>query len=582
MKDDLHARLAELLNRVLALLLSLPILVGSVEGQELSEYVTATDGTLLATDVYLPVGVGPWPVVVTRTPYDIRDPGHYGTWCRTLSNHGYACVAQDARGCGRSGGTYTAFRADRSDGRDTILWINQQSWCNGAIASAGGSAMGITGYAMAATAPPGLQCLFAAMATPDMFRHFFILNGALRWELLANFMVESPELFQDAIEHRVWSEEGWAEYDYLPSDVSINVQALHFGGWWDLMSQGTLDAFQHYQSHGEPAAAGAQRLIMGPWHHFSLATEWMAQPEPEDRMTGELRYPDNAFPGDWPFAGDTWQLLLDWRATCLRDENTEAASWPAVRVYLMGAVGEENAPGNRWLEFATWPPSSNSTPYHLTQGYGLSRTVPGPGELPLRIDPEDPVPTLGGANRHGEFEVAGRPMGVGPYDQREVEAREDVLSFTGDALRHPLTVVGPIRCRVWIRPDTLDLDLSARLTDVYPDGRSMLVTDGIQRARMRCGDDRECLLEPGVPVEIEVDLWSTAYVFSAGHRIRLDLAGSNWPRFEVNPNHGGDFGPAPGIVANPNILVGPEYPTALLLPVLHSTRRPGGRVTPAP
>jgi predicted acyl esterase len=578
MTDDRH-RTPQLLGAALAFFLGLALLLAftPVGAQELSEYVTMTDGTLLATDVYLPIGAGPWPVVVTRTPYDIRDPGHYDTWCRTLSRHGYACVAQDLRGCGRSGGTYTAFRADRTDGYDTILWVSRQSWCNGAIASAGGSAMGITGYAMAASSPPGLRCLVAALATPDLFHQLFLQNGALRWELMYYGMSDTPQLRDDFLAHRLWSEEQWGDYDYLPADRSIDVKALHFGGWWDLFSQGTLDAFHHYQTQGSARAATGQHLIMGPWYHFSLATSWMAQTIAEDRQTGELRYPDNAFPGAWPFAGDTWQLLLDWLGFCLRDETTEVSDWSPVQVYLMGPIGEGGS-GNHWISFATWPPSSTVTPYHLDGDRRLSRTMPGPDELRLLIDPDDPVPTLGGPNRHAELDVAGWPMGAGPFDQRRVEARADVLGFTSDVLQRSLTVVGSIRCRIWLRPDTPDLDLSVRLTDVYPDGRSMLVTDGIQRARMRCGHDRECLLIPGVPVEIEVDLWSTAYVFNPGHRIRVDVAGSSWPRFDVNPNHGGDPGTGPGIVANPDILVGPDYPSALLLPVLPSPRRPGGRV----
>ena len=130
-------------------------------------------------------------------------------------------------------------------------------------------------------------------------------------------------------------------------------------------------------------------------------------------------------------------------------------------------------------------------------------------------------------------------------------------------------MMGRVRCRLWVLPDTLDLDLSVRLTDVYPDGRSMLVTDGIQRARFRCGDDRECLLTPGVPTLIEVDLSSTAIVFAAGHRVRLDIAGSNWPRFEVNANDGGDLNHGTPTIARPRILTGPDHPSALLLPVEH-------------
>ncbi len=165
-------------------------------------------------------------------------------------------------------------------------------------------------------------------------------------------------------------------------------------------------------------------------------------------------------------------------------------------------------------------------------------------------------------------------MGAGPFDQREIEARGDVAGFTSEALRTPLTAVGRLTARVWVLPDSTDHDLAVRLTDVYPDGRSMLVSDGVQRARMRCGDDRECFLVPGQAAEIAVDLWSTALVFAAGHRIRIEVSGSNAPRFEVNRNDGGDPD-APGlvVVAHPTVLLGGAHPSYLELLVMRAPQR---------
>jgi len=181
-------------------------------------------------------------------------------------------------------------------------------------------------------------------------------------------------------------------------------------------------------------------------------------------------------------------------------------------------------------------------------------------------DPSDPVPTTGGQELSSE---------AGPYDQRPIEGRADVATFTTAPLTSPLTVVGRVSCRLWVRPDTADLDLAVRLTDVYPDGRSMLVTDGIRRARMRCGDDRECFLTPGAPTELVVDLWSTAMVFARGHRMRIDVSGSNAPRFEVNPNDGGDLNlPSQGTIARPMLLVGGGHPSRLELPVLRASPYP--------
>jgi hypothetical protein len=245
-------------------------------------------------------------------------------------------------------------------------------------------------------------------------------------------------------------------------------------------------------------------------------------------------------------------------------------------------VGEAGAPGNEWIDLDTWPPLVQSKHFYMSAAGGLAGRPPERGELTLVSDPSDPVPTLGGANLHPNLEVDGREMGDGPQDQRSIEARSDVLTFSTGPLVQPVTVVGPVRAKVWLVPDTPDLDLAVRLTDVYPDGRSMLVLDGIQRARMRCGDDTECLLTPGVPVELTVELWSTALVFNAGHRIRISVSGSNWPRFEVNPNDGGDLNlDIPGDVAHPRLLFGSDHPSRLELPVLPMVRRAGGRLQPA-
>jgi predicted acyl esterase len=556
--------------------------VGLAGAQDWSGYIAAPDGTLLATDVYLPVGEGPWPVVLTRTPYDKLDPGHYPDWCRILSQHGYACVAQDCRGRYASAGTDTVFRDAGPDGRATVVWITSQSWCNGAVASVGGSAMGITGYAMAASPPPGLKCMVAAVASPDLYHHVFSQGGAVRWSLASNWLAGQGSLhaLDEFLDHRL-HDDWWQSFDFLPTADSAAVKVLHFGGWFDMYIQGPLEGYSHTRLLGGDQAAESQYLIMGPWQHFTLATGWMAQTYAAGHTVGELTYPDNGFPGGWPFRGDEWQMLLDWLGYCLQDQPTSAADWPSVRVYLMGAVGEEQAPGNRWVDLDQWPPVSRQGSLYLSADSQLSWVPPEAGQQLLEIDPDNPVPTLGGPNHFGDLVVAGRPMGIGPYDQRQIEARSDLLSFTGPVLRSPLTIMGRVRCRIWLQADTPDLDLSVRLTDVYPDGRSMLMLDGIQRARMRCGDDQECFLEPGEPTEIEVDLWSTALVVNAGHRIRVDVAGSNYPRFEVNPNDGGDLTTGTPIVARPALLFGEQYPSALLLPVIDRPRRPARRVTTA-
>jgi len=522
--------------------------------------VFADDGTPLATDIYRPFRSGPHPVILIRTPY-----GRDG-WvepCLAFALLGYACVAQDTRGRGDSGGDDTVFRDDADDGRATIEWLTEQPWCDGNIGMFGGSAFAITQYLPAPGADSALRSIAPVVATPDLYHHAFLQGGAIREALAVNWLngQDSGFFFDEVLQHRL-KDAWWDKLEVFEHAGSIHAAGVHVGGWYDIFSQGTLDAFTTFQDGGGSGAVGRQHLIIGPWTHGGLFTN----------LIGDLIYPLNA-------VRDPVTMLLPWYDATLRGDMSEIEDWPAARVYLMGAVGEFGAPGNEWIDLDQWPPPVRPRQLYLSAAAGLALRPPDPGELTMASDPSDPVPTLGGANLHPSLMVDGREMGDGPQDQRPIEARSDVLTFTTEPLVQPVTVMGPVRAKVWLVPDTPDLDLAVRLTDVYPDGRSMLVLDGIQRARMRCGDDAECLLTPGVPVELTVELWSTALVFNAGHRIRISVSGSNWPRFEVNPNDGLDLNlQTPGQVAHPRLLFGADQPSRLELPVLPMVRRAGGRL----
>lgn len=537
---------------------ALLVLPSNSDAQALRTTVAAPDGTGLATDVYFPIfaGLGPWPTVLQRTPYG--KSGLVET-CLAFNLFGYACVAQDERGTGESEGHYSAYLDERGDGQATLAWIAAQSWCDGKIGTFGASALGMTQYAMSPGAPAALSCMVPIVATPDFYNHAAFQGGALRYALAYNWLhrQDADDVFQQLLDHRLWGP-FWESWAVLPQVASIDVPALHIGGWYDIFSQGTLDGFAFMQRDGGARARGNQKLIVGPWTHSSVGQS----------SSGQLVYPDNAI-----IADELPGLLEAWFDRWLKQEPNQVDSWPAVRVYLMGAAGEPDAPGNRWLDMSVWPPPARAVSLYLEATGTLAVDAASPGSLELLSDPDDPVPTLGGANLHPDLVVDGRPMGAGPFDQRPVEARNDVAVFSTGQLETPVTVMGRISVRLWVRPDTPDLDLAVRLCDVYPDGRSMLVTDSIQRARTRCGTDRECFLSPGTPSQIVVDLWSTALVFNAGHRIRISVSGSNAPRFEVNPNHGGAFDSgAPTVVARPELLFGPATPSALVLPVVEPPR----------
>ena len=525
--------------------------------------VIADDGTPLATDIYRPLSFRPKPVILIRTPYGrdgMAEP------CLAFILLGYACVAQDARGTGDSGGVDTVFRDDANDGRATIEWLADQPWCDGNIGMFGGSAFAITQYLPAPGSEPALRSIAPVVATPDLYHHAFLQGGAIREALAVNWLAgqDAEYFFQMVRQHR-FKDAWWDAVEVLDQAGSIHAAGLHIGGWYDIFGQGTLDGFTALQDAGGSGAVGRQYLVMGPWTHGGLFTN----------LIGDLFYPLNAL-------RDPLGLLLPWYDATLRGDWSEIDHWPPVRVYLMGAVGESRAPGNEWIDLEQWPPPTLSRYFFLSEDAELAAKTPASGGLTLVSDPTNPVPTLGGANLHASLEVDGREMGAGPMDQRPIEARPDVLTFTTEPLQQPLTVMGPVRAKIWLVPDTTDLDIAVRLTDVYPNGRSMLVLDGIQRARMRCGDDTECPLTPGAPVELTIELWSTAMVFNAGHRIRISVSGSNWPRFEVNPNNGANLNfPSRSVIARPRLLFGANHPSRLELPVLTRQRTAGGRLQPA-
>jgi len=522
--------------------------------------VFADDGTPLATDTYRPLGGGPHPTILIRTPYGrdgLAEP------CWVFVALGYACVAQDTRGRGDSGGDDTVFRDDADDGRATVEWLAEQSWCDGNIGMFGGSAFAITQYLPAPGADSALRSISPVVATPDLYHHAFLQGGVIREALAVNWLEGqgSDYFFDDVLEHRL-KDAWWDPVEVLEDAGSIHTAGLHVGGWYDIFGQGTIDAYTAMQTGGGSGAVGRQYLVMGPWTHGGLFSN----------QNGAFSYPLNA-------VRDPLDLLLPWYDATLRGDTSEIDGWPPVRVYLMGAVGESGAPGNEWIDLDSWPPPSWPIPFYLTETGELATVAPQAGNLTLISAPSDPVPTFGGANLHPGLIVDGREMGDGPQDQRPIEARSDVLTFSSDPLARPATVMGPVRAKIWLVPGTPDLDIAVRLTDVYPDGRSMLVLDGIQRARMRCGDDTECLLTPGVPVELTVELWSTALVFNAGHRIRVSVSGSNWPRFEVNPNDGATLNlDTEGVVARPRLLFGLDYPSRVELPMPPQVRRPRARM----
>lgn len=474
-----------------------------------TERVAMRDGVRLATDLHLPEGDGPWPVILLRTPYD-KDAVPMERLHQALLI-GYAVVVQDWRGRFASEGRQLLFTREAEDGYDTCAWLVAQPWCNGKIGSHGSSALGIAQTLLAPLDPPGLACANIDVASGNLHRATY-QNGALRIGLSLPYMVVCGYEQQNlnvSLDHPHY-DEFWQPLHPDAAAERIAVPALHTGGWFDIFCQHTLDTFVAWQHRSR--AAGEQKLVIGPWCHGRGA------------QAGELTFPAAAdLPVPWRDA--------EWIDCWLKGVDTGVRDQPAVTYYLMGDPDDDDAPGCHWCTADDWPVPCTPRPWHLRHDGGLTRESPGVAEpaRSLCYDPTMPVRTIGGCELN---------LPAGPRDQRPVEDRDDVLIYTSAPLTEPLAIVGRVTARLWVTSSAVDTDFTVKLCDVYPDGRSMLVCDGIQRLRYRPGPEYGRPVGPGMAVPCEVDCWSTALVFARGHRIRVAVSSSNYPRFDLNPNTG--------------------------------------------
>jgi predicted acyl esterase len=532
---------------VLAVSLSLPPLLVARDDKQpsvLNCMVAMEDGAELATTIYLPQGAGPFPVIVARTPYN-KD-GLRGEAAK-FNRQCYAFVAQDLRGRFKSKGTDAIiFHNDGwqqpHDGHDTLRWIIKQPWCNGKIGSTGGSALGITQNMAAPGAPAALQAQFVLVAFSDMYSQGAYQGGAFRSGLLENWLKAtrmSDVNLKTFVAHPRY-DEFWAGLNPEAQADRVQAPAVFLGGWYDIFLQGTINSFVALQDHGGPGARGRCRLVIAPIGHGTMT---------------ELHYPPNA--RQLPRCAND----VAWFDFVLRGKANDVGDEKPVHYYVMGDATAKDAPGNYWRSADHWPPPATARDYYLCPEGKLSTDAKPNGEnhKSYRYDPKNPVPTIGGAELGAD---------IGPKDQRKVEGRDDVLLFTTELLTEPLEVTGRIVAKLYVSSDCPDTDFTVKLTDVYPDGRSMLVTDGIQRASMRESLADEKPLEPGKVYEVTVDLWSTSLVFNRGHRIRMAVSSSNAPRFDPNPNTGKVFRSSSlKRVATNTVYFASKYPSRVVLPI---------------
>lgn len=525
---------------IFCILLVTLFLAGCVESEQYM--VSMRDNVQLATEVYLPQPTQAHGAILIRTPYNKNQLSLLGnTWAR----NGWPTVIQDIRGRFASQGNDTVFKNEHTDGPDTLAWIANQSWSNGKIATFGGSALGITQYLTAGSNPPSLACQYIQVATPDLYKHAMYPGGEFRKNLIEGWLQGqgSTYILPELWAHENYTMDYWTNLSLEDKWDQVNVPAIHIGGWYDIFTQGTIDGFQGYQHHGGSAALGKSKLIMGPWTHGGSGTT----------TQGELTYPANSVDNfSTPLF---YQMVTEYTI----GGSTDYDNWPAVTYYVMGDVSDSNAPGNEWRYADDWPiPSIQHAWYLQTNGSLLPTKSLDIHQFSYSYDPAHPVPTIGGGNLN---------IPAGPYDQRAVENRSDVLLFTSPVLQQPYEATGAITARLFVSSDCPDTDFTVKLTDVYPDGRSMLITDGILRMRNRNGFDHWELMESGTIYQVDVDLWSTSYVWNTGHQIRVAISSSNYPRCLNNPNTAeGIYKNTTMNVAQNSIYVDGMHASCILLP----------------
>jgi uncharacterized protein len=525
------------------------------------EYAVMRDGTRLAANVFKPAGKGPWPAVMTRTPYlkdgridPEKDPKGVkmrealAKQAKRYTDAGYVFVYQDVRGKGRSQGFYAAFENDIEDGYDSVEWAAAQPWSNGKIGLSGGSAMGITSNEAAMAAPPHLMAAYVVVAPFDLLQNSY-MGGVLKEKDVIGWQKGQgvSDAVLDTSRRRVVDDVIWNRAAMSTNRKYIRIPIYNVGGWYDIFDHGNISNFEYLQNHGAKGARGNQKLYMGPFGHGNLS--------------GNLEYPglDRLSLG-----GDQ---EIRWFDYWLKGIDNGIMAEPPVSYVMMGPA-EKGAysPTNRILHAANWPPAYREVRYYLTPGKALATKAPSVAEAKISYDddPANPVPTVGGANLTFER---------GPMDQRAIPARQDYLRFTTPVLDKDVVVTGPVKVELYGATDGPDTDFMAKLVDVYPDGYEALVLDAPIRARFRGGrmPDQVKPMTPGAPEELTIDLWSTAITFAKGHRIALHVTSTNSPRFEVNPNTGeppGEHRLKPRVARN-SVYMDATHPSALVLPVVY-------------
>jgi len=547
-------------------------------GQASGETVAMRDGILLAATIYQPEGDGPWPTVLIRNPYQGFD-FIVGGWCELLTRYGYACIYQDVRGQGESEGDWEPLVNERDDGIDTLAWLTAQSFQDGNVGMMGPSYLAAVQWAVAGDLPKEVKTLIPAVFTTrtydtlyadGMFRHESFTAWTATMPTRGMNRQDSGEQYAKAIQHRPHNEvdelyfghnlpwyQDWIgspsrSDTYWKQDLHqlfksnparIEVPILMIGGWYDVFFGPQFEDWKRLASRSK------SRFVIGPWTHIGQSGEAFDTPNAGGGLT-------------------QWKLVLDWFGHHLKGE--VLANAPGVAVYQMG--------NNEWVEYAQWPPATDPLRFYLDATGDSHRCdgarlagQPATAEIETNFvyNPDDPVPTRGGSGMLA-FILPGFD-GAPPANvwQGDLCAREDILSFLSDPLSAPLHIAGAITVGLTVASDAKDTSFTAKLVEVYPDGRAVNIRDGITTLAYRNGSTEPMPYEAGVPVDLTLEFWPIDWAVTEGSRLRLDVSSSDFPKYHAHPNRAGVWSAqAHAVEATQGLYTGPSRASWLELPVV--------------
>ena len=548
------------------------------------------DGVELSADLYRPDGVGRFPTILVRTPYGNSDPDTAAR-SKFYAERGYVVVLQDTRGRYDSDGEFYPFRHEPDDGYDTDEWIGQQPWSNGKIGTMGGSYVGFTQLSQAIKGSRYLTAMVPNVTTLDTYGNWIYTGGAFQYGFALSWGANTidgrvnqqpnphdwPKVFKhlpiltadEALgrhnpHYRDWVQHPtrdtyWDENSFENARDQVTVPILNITGWYDIFLAGLLNDHVEISKRAKTAVArDNKRMMIGPWVHSIGSRSNVRRERPGEK---NLDFGPEA-------EVDVQGVQLRWFDYWLKGIDNGVENEPRIKIFVMGR--------NYWRYEQEWPLARTQyTKYYFRSGgranslYGdgrLSREAPK-GRAPsdtYTYDPTDAVPTLGGANCCSSNLVL-----MGPFDQRPAEWRHDVLVYTTPELTQSVEVTGPITVKLFAATSAKDTDWTAKLVDVHPSGFAQNIQDGIVRARYRESTQQASLIEPGKVYEYMIDLWASSNAFLPGHRIRIEISSSNFPRFDRNLNTGED--PVTGtamVKAMQTVYHSAQYPSHIVLPVI--------------